>query len=102
MRVGLVAFHYPKPEHRDELIERVRRAAEVMAAVPGCLTADCWLEEGTGAVVTTGIWASRDALAAGFDAVAAAGVDIDYDEREARPREVFTLAPASVSRRTTR
>jgi hypothetical protein len=33
--VGVVAFHYPKPEYREELVQRVRRAAEVMATVPG-------------------------------------------------------------------
>jgi heme-degrading monooxygenase HmoA len=90
--VGLVAFHYPKPEYRDELVQRVRRAAEVMATVPGCLDVGCWHEEATGAVVTTGKWESKDALRAGFAAVAAA--DVDYDERESRPREVFNLSPA--------
>jgi hypothetical protein len=32
MKVGLVALHYPRPEHWDEMISRVHRAAEVMAA----------------------------------------------------------------------
>jgi heme-degrading monooxygenase HmoA len=92
--VGLVAFHYPKPEHRDELVQRLRRAAKVMATVPGCLDVGCWQEDATGAVVTTGKWESKDALRAGFAAVAAANVDIDYDDRESRPREVFSLSPA--------
>jgi hypothetical protein len=32
MKVGLVAVHYPCPEHRDEMISRVHRAAEALAA----------------------------------------------------------------------
>jgi heme-degrading monooxygenase HmoA len=92
--VGLVAFHYPQPQYRDELVRRVRRAAEVMATVPGCLEVDCWQEDATGAVVTTGKWESKDAIRAGFAAVAAAKVDFDYDDRESRPREVFNLSPA--------
>jgi hypothetical protein len=55
---------------------------------------DCWQEEATGAVVTTGKWQSKDAVRAGFAAVAAANVDFDYDDRESRPREVFNLSPA--------
>ena len=94
MSVGLVAFHYPKPEYRDELVRRIRRAAEVMATVPGCLDVDCWQEDATGAVVTTGKSKSKDTIRAGFAAVAAAKVDFDYDDRESRPREVFNLSPA--------
>lgn len=94
MKVGLVALHYPRLEHRDEMISRVRRAAEVMAAVPGCLAVDCWVSEDGQAVVTTGQWESEHALAAGFAAVRTAGVDFDYDERESRPRDTIRLASA--------
>jgi len=45
MKVGLVALHFPRPEHWDEMISRVHRAAEVMAAAPGCLAVDCWVSE---------------------------------------------------------
>ena len=54
MKVGLVALHYPRLEHWDEMISRVHRAAEVMAAAPGCLAVDCWVSEDHQAVVTTG------------------------------------------------
>jgi quinol monooxygenase YgiN len=91
MRVGLVAVHYPRAEHKDEMISRVHQAAEVMAAAPGCLAVDCWLSDDNQAVVTTGQWESEQALAAGFSAVRTAGIDFDYDERESRPREVMKL-----------
>jgi quinol monooxygenase YgiN len=91
MMVGLVAVHYPRPGHWNEMISRVRRAAEVMAATPGCLAAECWVSEDGQAVVTTGRWESEQALTAGFSAVRAAGVDFDYDKRESRPREVLKL-----------
>jgi quinol monooxygenase YgiN len=94
MKVGLVALHVPLPEHRDEMVSRVHRAAEVMAAAPGCLAVDCWVSEDHQAVVTTGQWESEQALRAGFAAVRTAGVDFDYDERESRPRQVYTLASA--------
>jgi quinol monooxygenase YgiN len=93
MKAGLVALHYPRPEHRDE-ISRVHRAAEVMMTTPGCLAVDCWVSEDSQAVVTTGQWESEQALMAAFSAVRAAGVDFDYDERESRSHEVFKLAPA--------
>jgi quinol monooxygenase YgiN len=94
MKVGLVALHYPRREHRDEMISRVRWAADVIGATPGCLAVDCWVSEDGQAVVTTGQWESEQALTAGFAAVQAAGVDFGYDERESRPREVFKLISA--------
>lgn len=94
VKVGMVALHYPRREHRDEMISRVRQAADVMAATPGCLAVDCWVSEDGQAVVTTGQWESEQALTAGFAAVQTAGVDFGYDERESRPREVFKLTSA--------
>jgi quinol monooxygenase YgiN len=94
MTVGLVAVHYPRREHRDEMISRVHRAAEVMAATPGCLAVDCWVSEDNQSVVTTGQWESEQALTAGFSAVRTAGVDFDYDDRESRPRDVLKLISA--------
>jgi quinol monooxygenase YgiN len=91
MKIGLVAFHYPHHDHHDEMIARVRRAAEVMAAQPGCLAADCWVSEDNEVVVTTGQWDSEEALASAFVAVYAAGVDFDFDEREICPRRVVKL-----------
>lgn len=91
MVVGLVAVHYPRPEFQDEMIQRVRCAAEVMAAAPGCLDVGCWRDPDAGTVVTTGRWESEDARRAGFAAVADAGVDFDYDDREQQPRKVFNL-----------
>jgi quinol monooxygenase YgiN len=94
MQVGLVAFHYPRPEYRAEMLRRVHRAAEVIGAEPGCLEVDCWLGEDGTAIVTTGKWESEQAFTGGFAAARAAGVDFTFDEREARPREIFRLACA--------
>lgn len=82
------------PSTGTRVISRVHRAAEVMAATPGCLAAECWLSEDHQAVVTVGQWESEQAMMAGFAAVRTTGVDFDYDERESRPREVFKLVSA--------
>ncbi|MGH3601582.1 MAG: putative quinol monooxygenase [Pseudonocardiaceae bacterium] len=91
MSVGLVAIHHPRAETRDELISRVQKAAEIMSQTPGCQSAECWATATDDTIVTTGQWESDDAMAAGFAAVQAAGVDFDYDERESRPRNVIRL-----------
>ncbi len=90
MTVGLIAIHYPDAEHSAEMVDRVRAAAQVLIDTPGCLEASCW-RESNGPVMTIGKWESEEALKAGISAVAAAGVDFAYDERETRPRDIFRI-----------
>ncbi|MFI9817778.1 antibiotic biosynthesis monooxygenase [Saccharothrix variisporea] len=94
MKHGMVAFHYPTPDHRDEFVARVRAVAEVFRSTPGCLSADCWLAPDSGAVVSAVQWESEAASQAGFAAVSAADVDVAFDDREVRPREIHRLMSA--------
>ena len=91
MTIGFVAIHYPRIAHREEFISRVQQAAEVMRPTPGCLSAECWVTVAGDAVVSTAQWESEEAMGSSFAVARAAGVDFDYDEREARPREIFRL-----------
>ncbi|MGI8695738.1 MAG: hypothetical protein ACR2JQ_03690 [Mycobacteriales bacterium] len=93
MSIGWVAFHYPKPEYRDDMIRRVHAAAQVLIEVPGCPDVHCWETVEIGAIVASGRWESNEARQAGFAAAREAGVDFDYDDRQLRPWEVFHLSP---------
>ncbi|MFI9504361.1 antibiotic biosynthesis monooxygenase [Nocardia sp. NPDC052566] len=92
MTVGFVAFHYPEPAYFEEFVERVHRVRDVLESAPGCLSVECWVTSEGDAVVSTGQWDSADAYAASFAAVARADVDVAFDERECRPRQIFTLS----------
>lgn len=89
MKVGMVASHYPHAAHREEFISRVHQVAEEFRRHPGCLSADCWVS--ADAVISIVQWESEDAFAASLAAVQAAGLDLAYDERESRPREIVQL-----------
>ncbi|MEV4166672.1 hypothetical protein [Nonomuraea dietziae] len=56
---------------------------------PGCLSAECRLSDD--AVISIVQWESEEAWAASLVAVQAAEVDLAYDEREARPREIVRV-----------
>ncbi|MEU8782496.1 antibiotic biosynthesis monooxygenase [Streptomyces sp. NPDC048637] len=89
MKVGMVASHYPHAAYRAEFISRVHQVREVFLRTPGCLSADCW--ESTDAVISIVQWESEEAFATSFAVVEAAGLDLAYDERESRPREIVRL-----------
>ncbi|MFI7002278.1 antibiotic biosynthesis monooxygenase family protein [Nocardia sp. NPDC050175] len=92
MTVGFVAFHYPRPSHFDEFVGRVRKVRDVLSSAPGCLSVECWISADGEAVVSTGQWESDEAFAASFAAVATADVDVTFDERECRPRQIVKLS----------
>jgi quinol monooxygenase YgiN len=93
MALGLVAFHYPRSEHRAELVRRMRDAADVMKRTEGCLAAEVWETREGAALVSTGTFVSEEAWTQAVRAVLEAGVDFEYDERETRPRDVHFLVP---------
>lgn len=91
MKVAMIGSHFPRAAHREEFISRVQRVAEAFRATPGCLSAECWLSADGEAVVSTVQWESEEAFNASFAAVQKADLDIAYDDRESRPREIFHL-----------
>ena len=91
MAFAVVAFHYPKPEHRQELIRRLAAAVEVMATAEGCVDVAYWAERESGALVATATFTSEDGWSRALEAVLAAEVDFAYDERESQPRDVYFL-----------
>ncbi len=93
-----MVFHYPAPDHRDELIRGMTEMAALMSGTPGFIDAGQWWDERRpDRLIGLSRWESRDAFLASGITVAA-----DTDEvpqRELRPRERFFLdqvaAPSS-------
>lgn len=98
MAFRILAFRYRKPEHREKMVERIKRATEVMAGCCGFVAADCWLEEGGDAVVAVGTFESNEQWLQAMQVVAGADSDSDsdfgFDERERGPRRVQLLVEA--------
>ncbi|WP_409491436.1 antibiotic biosynthesis monooxygenase [Amycolatopsis sp. cmx-11-12] len=94
MTVGFVATHYPHPDHHDDFVSRVQRVADALRATPGCLAAECWVTAAGDAVVSIVRWESETAQADSMRALGSADVDVAFDDREVRPREIVQLVSA--------
>jgi heme-degrading monooxygenase HmoA len=90
MSYRIVAFHHPKAEFRDQLLERLFRAAETMEAAPGCIGVEVWQEQTSGALVSTARFDSRESCWSALRTTAQT-TDIQFDEREDRAREIYDL-----------
>ncbi|WP_431956190.1 antibiotic biosynthesis monooxygenase [Nocardia lijiangensis] len=95
MTVGMIAVHYPEAEHFEDFVARVRKVAAVMRSTPGCLSATYWANDTGDAVVSTVEWESDEAVAATYAAIQTADVDVEFDARERRPREILRLRSLS-------
>ncbi|GAA4528083.1 antibiotic biosynthesis monooxygenase [Amycolatopsis samaneae] len=91
MTIGFVGVHYPRPEYFEEFVARVGQVAEILRSRPGCLAARSWVTA-DGAAVSTVEFESQGALDAAFaDSREQLAPLVVFDEREHRPRQVFTL-----------
>jgi heme-degrading monooxygenase HmoA len=99
MSFGFVAFHNSAPEHVEEVVGNRHQVAEAALRQPGFLSVEVWVTTGGDAVVTTGAFASEEALRAAADA--ARDLDATPDELsdlEVKPRQVHFI-PARQERR---
>ena len=84
-----MVFHYPSPEHRDELAQGMDQMRAAMERVPGCLGVDPpRLSEDGACLVGFSRWESREAFLA--TGITFGGTD-EVPPGEVRPRERFFL-----------
>jgi hypothetical protein len=92
MRYLFMAFHYPKPEYRGDLLMWIQRVGVALRAQPGLLQLADFDDAANGRIVAVSIWESVEHFRAGQEnAFASLGEVAPYDLWETRPLEVFTL-----------
>lgn len=93
MTFTFMAFHYPRPEHREDLLRGMAAFGAVLGTLPGLIEAGAWEEEGRSRIVAISRWESRAAFEAAGPVMAAALADTPFDEWEEREAELFYLEP---------
>lgn len=94
MRYLFMAFHFPKPEYRADLIEHIHHVGAALSAQPGLLQLADFDDPAHGRIVAVSIWESEEAYREGSRrAFASLDVTPNYELWESRmPLEVFTLS----------
>jgi len=92
MRYLFMAFHYPKPEYRNDLLHWIQRVGAALRAQPGLLELADFDDPANGRIVAVSIWDSAEHFRTGREkAMASLNAEPPYDLWERRPLEVFTL-----------
>ncbi|GAA4606437.1 heme-degrading monooxygenase HmoA [Actinoplanes octamycinicus] len=88
MRVLAQAVHYPKPEHRDDLVAAMDRMREASAGVPGLEQIGGFEDADGGRIIAISIWSSMAEFQAGMATLGGAIADVPFAEWE---RQQHTL-----------
>jgi heme-degrading monooxygenase HmoA len=92
VRFLFMAFHYPKPEYRDDLLRWIQRVGAALRAQPGLLELADFDDAANGRIIAVSIWESAVHFRAAREkAFASLGEDTPYDLWETRPLEIYTL-----------
>jgi quinol monooxygenase YgiN len=92
VRYLFMAFHHPRPEHRDDLVRWIQRVGAALREQPGLLQLADFDDPANGRIVAVSLWESAEHFRVAREkAFASLGEDAPYDLWETRPLEVFTL-----------
>ncbi|MCU1636615.1 MAG: hypothetical protein JWQ68_1854 [Cryobacterium sp.] len=86
-----ITIHHPHPQHREALIESMRRVAETADGVDGLVRIGPWEEQNGNRCVNIAVWTTREAYELAHSLVVAVVADDPFDEWEALPVENLYL-----------
>lgn len=90
-RVLFQVVHFPKPEHRDDMLAAMAVIRETSAHIAGLDEIGAFEEPDRSRIVAISVWASPEALQAGAAELFASIADLPFDVWETRPAESATL-----------
>lgn len=90
-RVLFQVVHFPKPEHREDVLKAMSVIRETSAHIEGLDEIGAFEEADGSRIVAISVWASPEAMEAGAQELFASVADLPLDQWETRPYEAATL-----------
>jgi hypothetical protein len=84
-RVMAQAVHYPRPEHREDLLAAMKRLAAASEGLAGLEEIGAFEDAEGGRIVAISVWASPEAMQAGLPVLGGAIADVPFDAWERQP-----------------
>ncbi|GIE30657.1 hypothetical protein Ait01nite_037020 [Actinoplanes italicus] len=91
MRVLAQVVHYPKAEHRDDIVAAMGRLRAASEGVAGLEEIGGFEDSAGGRLIAISVWSSMEAMRSGMAALGAAIADVPFGqwERQEHLMEVF-------------
>ena len=91
MRFLAQAVHYPKPEHRDDLVAAMATMRAAATGVPGLEEIGGFEDADGGRIIAISVWSSLEAMQAGMATLGAAIADVPFDRWERQERSLLAF-----------
>ncbi len=91
--VMVTVRHHPRPEHRQDLLDAMRRIHAASGEVPG-LIVEAAFDEEQGSVLAISVWSSVEAVRPGMQQLLGSAGEIDLEAWESAPPEMTMLRSA--------
>jgi heme-degrading monooxygenase HmoA len=84
MRVLAQVVHYPKTEHRDDIVAAMGRLRAASEGVAGLEEIGGFEDAAGGRIIAISVWSSMEAMRAGMATLGATIADVPFDQWERR------------------
>ena len=84
-----IAIHYPKPEHRQHILDAMQKLHGAAQGMPGLVTLGAWLDSSTDRIIAMSLWETAEQGQAAWGSLIPLIANVPLDTWERQPREVM-------------
>ncbi len=84
-----LAIHYPKSDHRQDLLAAMQRLNQALQSATGLQNIGAWAEASGERIVALSIWESPQAFQSALGKIGTSIANVPFDQWEQRPRELI-------------
>lgn len=87
MKYMTLGIHYPKQEHKQDLLYATQKIAQQARKPDGLVDTGAWLDEATGRVIMMSLWDSEAAATKARPVLGPLVKDLSFSDWESQPAE---------------
>ncbi len=84
-----LAIHYPKSEHRQDLLNTMHQLDRALMGAPGLKLIGAWADDSSDRILAISVWESRQAFQAALGKFSTVVNQVPFGQWEQRPRELL-------------
>ncbi len=89
MKYLTLGIHYPKPEHKEDILSAIRKVAEIAHTLQGLIETGAWHDEAEDRIILFSLWQSAEHALEASKTLRPMIMQSPWSEWERKPSENF-------------